>query len=107
MTDTLSADSRRKFIWAEISYLDLWWNEQNENKKEQFKRFVKILLVSYSWNIHVHCACRLVSNGQLEIVTGGWVMNDEANTHYFGILDQLFEGHLWMQENLPGKAEFT
>ena len=40
MTDALSADSRRKFVWAEISYLDLWWNEQSEHKKEQFKRFV-------------------------------------------------------------------
>ena len=30
-------------------------------------------------------------------------MNDEANTHYFGMLDQLLEGHLWMQENLPGE----
>ena len=41
MTDCLSADSRRKFVWAEISYLDLWWNEQNEHKKDQFKRFVR------------------------------------------------------------------
>ena len=33
-------------------------------------------------------------------------MNDEANTHYFGMLDQLLEGHLWIQENLPGEILF-
>ena len=38
MTDALSKDVKKKFVWAEISYLDLWWREQGIEKKEQFKR---------------------------------------------------------------------
>lgn len=83
MVMKLSDDSRRKMIWAEISYFSKWWNDIDEQKRVLVKR--------------------LLEAGQLELVTGGWVMADEANSHYFALLDQLIEGHQWIQRNLGVK----
>ncbi|PON76014.1 Glycoside hydrolase [Trema orientale] len=80
IVDTLSKDPRRKFIWEEMSYLERWWRDASDSKKESFVNLVK--------------------NGQLEIVGGGWVMNDEANSHYFAIIEQITEGNMWLNDTI-------
>jgi len=55
-----------------MSYLSMWWKTATPDRKVKMKT--------------------LVDNGQLEMVTAGWVMNDEANTHYFAMIDQMIEG---------------
>ncbi|KAF5280266.1 hypothetical protein FQR65_LT03074 [Abscondita terminalis] len=76
----LQEDPRRKFIWAEISYFSMWWEDLEQEGREILKKLLK--------------------NNQLEIVTGGWVMNDEANSHWISIIHQITEGHQWLQTNL-------
>ncbi|XP_073280149.1 alpha-mannosidase 2-like [Primulina huaijiensis] len=80
VVETLSKDNRRKFIWEEMSYLERWWRDASEVKRESF--------------------VNLVRNRQLEIVGGGWVMNDEANSHYFAIIEQITEGNMWLNETI-------
>uniref|UniRef100_A0A8P0TTY6 Mannosidase alpha class 2A member 2 n=1 Tax=Canis lupus familiaris TaxID=9615 RepID=A0A8P0TTY6_CANLF len=80
MVSKLQEDPRRRFLWAEVSFFAKWWENINAQKKAAVRR--------------------LVGNGQLEIVTGGWVMPDEANSHYFALIDQLIEGHQWLEKNL-------
>ncbi|XP_078070806.1 alpha-mannosidase 2 isoform X3 [Mustelus asterias] len=80
MVVKLQEDVRRKFIWSEISYFSKWWSTIDSQKKDAVKRL-----------------CEL---GQFEITTGGWVMTDEANTHIYAMIDQLLEGHQWLERNL-------
>ncbi|CAD6238535.1 GSCOCG00008478001-RA-CDS [Cotesia congregata] len=80
MVMKLAEDKRRKFIWAEISFFKLWWDEQTKATREMVKR--------------------LIVDGQLEIVAGGWVMPDEAVSHWMAQLTQLTVGHQWLKTNL-------
>ena len=83
MVVKLNQYPKMKFIWAEISFFAMWWNEQNQDVHNQVRTLLK--------------------NGQLEIVTGGWVMNDEANSFYYAIMEQLLLGHEWLKLNLNYK----
>ncbi len=73
-------DSRRHFIWAEISYFSRWWSEAKDEQKTQVKH--------------------ILGQGQLEFVTGGWVMHDEAAAHFDDMVVQLQEGIAWLNETL-------
>eukprot|EP01129_Flabellula_baltica_P001760 TRINITY_DN1167_c0_g4_i1.p1 TRINITY_DN1167_c0_g4~~TRINITY_DN1167_c0_g4_i1.p1 ORF type:complete len:1103 (+),score=202.57 TRINITY_DN1167_c0_g4_i1:94-3309(+) len=74
-----------KFVFAEMSYFHRWWSEQDEKKKMEVRE--------------------LLQQGRYEIVTGGWVMNDEANVHYTGAIMQLSEGHNFLMHELDYKPK--
>ncbi|ELU00270.1 hypothetical protein CAPTEDRAFT_65804, partial [Capitella teleta] len=80
MLDHLSKDPDLKFCWTEVTYLKQWYSALSADDQASFLKILR--------------------NGQLEILSGGWVMPDEAVTHYTAILDQLTEGHLWLQKEL-------
>ena len=52
-----------------------WWREQSEDTRRTVRG--------------------LVRDGRLDFVNGGWVQNDEAASHYVGMIDQTTRGHRW------------
>ena len=78
--EALTQDATKTFVWAETVYFSMWWDTLSNAARAN--------------------VTRIIASGQLEIVAGGWVMPDEANTHYYALLDQLIEGHQWLEHNL-------
>ncbi|KAI6221443.1 Alpha-mannosidase [Aphelenchoides fujianensis] len=76
----LEANADLRFIFAEIAFFERWW-----------------MGLAASERVRVRS---LLHGGQLEIVTGGWVMNDEASAQVFSIVMQLFEGHEFLRNQL-------
>ncbi|RZC38887.1 Glyco hydro 38 and/or Alpha-mann mid domain containing protein, partial [Asbolus verrucosus] len=68
------------FIQVETGFFWKWWQHINDETKNSFKS--------------------LVNSGQLEIINGGWSMNDEATTNYYSIIDQFTWGIRILYNNL-------
>ncbi|KAI6171046.1 Alpha-mannosidase [Aphelenchoides bicaudatus] len=90
-----------KFIYAEMSFFELWWSTLNDEQREETKKFVFII----EFNFNKQAFTAFLRSGQLEIVTGGWVMTDEANARSFSIVMELFEGHEFLRNQLEYKPQ--
>ncbi|KAK6113041.1 Glycosyl hydrolases 38 N-terminal domain family protein [Brugia pahangi] len=76
---------RMRFMWCEIVFLERWWIKQNESVKSLTRK--------------------LIENKQLEIVSGSWVMTDEATTYFPSIVDNIIEGQQYVNNELNVQAE--
>ena len=52
VVDALALDKRRKFIWAEMSYLSMWWEDVDERRKKLFKEYVNYHQYHKLYDIH-------------------------------------------------------
>jgi len=80
MLDKLQLYPNMTFVWAETVFLSMWWNELSHEKR--------------------NTVVQLIKRGQLEILGGSWVVPDEANPHYYALIDQMIEGHQWLKDNI-------
>ncbi|CAG7732367.1 unnamed protein product [Allacma fusca] len=62
----------RRFIYVETGFFWRWWTNQDADTQR--------------------VVTNLINTGQLEFISGGWCMNDEATTHYNAIIDQMTLG---------------
>jgi hypothetical protein len=73
-------DPKKKFTYVEIAFFSLWFDEQDQDTQENVKK--------------------LVQEGRLTFVNGGWSMSDEANVHYEDFINNMKAGHDWLRQNL-------
>ncbi|CEF61124.1 Alpha-mannosidase 2x [Strongyloides ratti] len=80
MLEYLSENNKMKFVYVEMSFFELFYSTLTLKNREKIKK--------------------LLNDEKLEIITGGWVMSDEANSHFFSQITELFEGHEFLRNNL-------
>ena len=85
--DALTACPERTFIWAEISFFSLWWNDATLIQQTKARKLIK--------------------EGRFEFVTGGWVMNDEACVTARATRWQLTLGLDWLWDHFKIRPRYS
>ena len=80
LLEALQGDPGKRFVWEEVSYLSLWWQQASQEQKDAIRK--------------------LNAAGQLEFIGGGWVMHDEAVTSLRGVLNQMTQGLIFLNTTL-------
>ena len=77
---------RRRFVWDEMAFLQLWWDEQATAAQQ----------ASFA---------QLVTEGRIEFVDNGWSQHDMGCTTTDSMLSNWVEGHLWIKERFGEAAQ--
>ena len=67
-----------RFVWAETIWLQKW--------------------IATSDNSSVQALRTLVQSGQIEIIGGGWTMNDESVAEYRDVIEMITTGHEFLRQ---------
>ncbi|CDW87606.1 alpha-mannosidase 2 [Stylonychia lemnae] len=78
----LQSDAMKKFTWAEVCFLKMYYDEITVKQRKELYN--------------------LIMSGQLEIVGGGWVQHDETLTSYRQQIAQMETGIDWLIQTFPG-----
>ena len=84
MIPVLRDDPDRKFTYVEMAYMQRWWQEIDDNLKQE--------------------TIDLVNNGQFQFNLGGWCMNDEANPTTSAVIHQMTDGNQFILSNMGIKG---
>lgn len=98
----LILNSSRTFIWESIYYLDefltlnnhynICYLYENQIEKKKLKEWCNCCTIKQT-------ILKLLQNGQLELVGGGWISHDETLTNFDGKINNYITGRRWIFNN--------